>query len=150
MITKQSIYYFISNSMSRNFTVFLICIFFLFQCASIPLKNNSENLFQINDGQTYGAIRGKVFDHKTIKPLPGTNIILRNTEFGIATDKDGLYLINRIPPGIYVVEAWMIGYGTVTTRLFIPPQQVIEVNFELYFVPVEGIPSTINSNKEGT
>ena len=62
---------------------------------------------------TTGKIRGKIIDSKTGEPLIGVNIIIKGTTLGAATNVDGIYIILRVPPGSYEVEASMIGYQSV-------------------------------------
>lgn len=60
---------------------------------------------------TTGKIAGKVTDAATGEPLPGINIIVEGTSLGAATDLDGNYVINNIPPGKYNVIVSGVGYG---------------------------------------
>ncbi len=65
---------------------------------------------------TSGKIAGTVIDADSDEPLPGVNIVLKGTTMGAATDINGEYVILNVPPGIYAVEARMIGYKTVTVE----------------------------------
>jgi hypothetical protein len=78
---------------------------------------------------TTGKIAGRVIDASTGEPLIATNIVLRGTQLGVASDIEGNYAIINIPPGVYTVVVTMIGYRQVqyenvqvnsdlTTRLF--------------------------------
>lgn len=57
-----------------------------------------------------GKIAGKVVDKDTKESLVGVNIILKGTTLGASTDFDGNYFILSVPPGIYTIQARMIGY----------------------------------------
>ncbi|HPN38496.1 MAG TPA: carboxypeptidase-like regulatory domain-containing protein [Melioribacteraceae bacterium] len=59
---------------------------------------------------TTGKISGKVTDKETGEPLPGINVILQGTTMGAATDIDGNFIINNIPPGSYTVLFSGVGY----------------------------------------
>ncbi len=72
----------------------------------------SENVF----AQTTGKIAGKVTDIKTGVPLPGTNILVENTNLGAAADQSGDFYIINLSPGIYTVKAQMIGYESVIVK----------------------------------
>lgn len=61
-------------------------------------------------GQTTGKISGIVKDAKTKEALIGSNIIVKNTNFGAATDVDGYYSIINIKPGAYTLIVDVIGY----------------------------------------
>jgi hypothetical protein len=56
------------------------------------------------------TLEGQVTDAETGETLPGVNIILTGTNFGAATDFDGLYTIGNIPPGEYNIQVSYIGY----------------------------------------
>jgi iron complex outermembrane receptor protein len=64
----------------------------------------SENIYS----QTY-SITGKVVD-QNLKPLPGVNVVLLNTNIGAATDELGKYKIENLSPGIYTIEFSVLGY----------------------------------------
>ncbi|HLF14369.1 MAG TPA: TonB-dependent receptor [Bacteroidota bacterium] len=57
-----------------------------------------------------GALRGKVTDSRSGAPLPYVNIMIVGTTLGAASTEDGSYLIGGIPPGVYDVQASLIGY----------------------------------------
>lgn len=59
---------------------------------------------------TTGKISGRVTDNETGEALPGTTVIVEGTTLGTATDADGYYTINNIPPGIYTITASAVGY----------------------------------------
>jgi outer membrane receptor protein involved in Fe transport len=59
---------------------------------------------------TTGKISGKVTDKETGEPIPGINVILQGTTMGAATDIDGNFIINNIPPGNYNVLFSGVGY----------------------------------------
>ena len=55
-------------------------------------------------------ISGRVTNVETDAPLFNVNVFLANTTRGDATDKDGYYLIENIPPGAYDLVFSMIGF----------------------------------------
>lgn len=61
-------------------------------------------------GGTTGKLSGKVTDSDTKEPILGVNIIMEGTNFGAATDINGHYIINNIPPGEYTVTFSAVGY----------------------------------------
>ncbi len=73
-------------------------------------------LVSYTHGGTTGKISGKVIDSENKEPLIGTNIILMGTNFGAASDIDGDYYINNIPPGVYTLVASSIGYNKFTVE----------------------------------
>ena len=84
-----------------------------------------------------GQIAGQVIDKKTGEPLQGVNIVVRNTSFGTASDYDGYFLIQKIPPGIYTLEASMVGYyqenlDGISVNTTPPVHITFELNVRIY------------------
>jgi len=61
-------------------------------------------------GQNAGALRGKIIDRNTRKPLPAVEIRLAATDLKTRSRADGAYLLPGIPPGVYTLEAVLAGY----------------------------------------
>ena len=57
-----------------------------------------------------GSITGSVIDANTHQPLPGANVILIDTDLGIASDIEGKFKLGNIPVGSYSISVSMIGY----------------------------------------
>jgi len=57
-----------------------------------------------------GTIRGFVYDKKTGEPVIGCNVYLEGTTLGAASDVNGYFSINRIPPGTYKMIASAVSY----------------------------------------
>jgi len=64
----------------------------------------------------YGQILGEVYSAKTEEPLPGANVTIIGTKLGSATDRNGKFIINNVPPGLYSLQANMIGFSSVIHR----------------------------------
>jgi hypothetical protein len=62
---------------------------------------------------TTGKITGKVIDLSTNESLPYVNVIIQGTTLGAASNIDGYYSINNVPPGSYTIKASAIGYNTL-------------------------------------
>ena len=63
---------------------------------------------------TTGKIAGRIVDQETGEPLPGVNVIVKETTLGSTTDIDGYYVILQVPPRVHTVVASMVGYATIT------------------------------------
>jgi len=59
---------------------------------------------------TTGKLSGRVTETDTKEGMFGVNVILEGTSFGAATDINGYYMINNIPPGEYTVTYSAVGY----------------------------------------
>lgn len=81
--------------------------------------------------QETGAIRGRVTDARSAEALVGANIVIEGTRFGAATNQDGYYLIDRVPPGSYTVAARFLGYEPAKKTVNVVAGSEAATNFEL-------------------
>lgn len=77
-----------------------------FTALLLILLMKSESLL----GGTTGKIAGRVIDLNTKDPIPGVNIVISGTSLGAATNIEGWYVINNIPPGVYSIMVSAVGY----------------------------------------
>lgn len=98
-------------------------------------------------GQT--GLRGVITDAATAKPLVGANVYLLGTALGSATDLEGIYRIDRVPPGQYTLRVTYIGYKTKDTVVQIEYSKTIELNVALAFEVVEGKAIEVTAQFEG-
>ena len=79
-------------------------------------------LWSVPDVQAQGAtVRGRVVDQADDQPLPGAAVVLvpldGDTRVGTAADGNGYFVMPRIAPGTYRVEASFLGYLAFTDTL---------------------------------
>lgn len=65
-------------------------------------------------GQDY-QIKGTVIDRSTRQPLEFVNVLVVGLGSGASTDVKGNFVISRLPPGIYRLQASALGYKTTLT-----------------------------------
>ncbi len=65
---------------------------------------------------TTGKLAGKVTDAQTGEPVVGATILLQGTSMGAATDINGYYYVDYIPPGDYTVSISAVGYQKVVVN----------------------------------
>lgn len=95
----------------------------LLTCAGILFGQESKNTY----------IRGTVTDKEYGEPLVGANVIIRGTNYGTSTDKQGHYQldISKIESGSYKVGANYIGYHDHYVNIEIPVIGNNEIDFIL-------------------
>ena len=69
-------------------------------------------------------------DAETKKPLPGVNIVVKDTNLGASTDPEGYYNFLLPETGNYIIEASMIGFQSRSASVTVLKDTLI--NFELY------------------
>lgn len=62
-----------------------------------------------------GSVSGILTDEISNEPIPFANIIIRGTNQGVATDIDGLFLIEGIDPGFVQLQISVLGYQPLIT-----------------------------------
>jgi len=87
--------------------------------------------------QDFGAIHGKVRDAQTGEALPGANIQVLGTTLGQSADNSGVFLIKRVPPGVYSLRASFIGYETGRVSIQVKTDSIAFVDFALKPVAIE-------------
>jgi len=63
-----------------------------------------------------GNIAGKITDAETGEALIGANVVILNTNWGAASDVNGLFRIKFVPPGTYELRASYVGYSSQTIK----------------------------------
>jgi len=66
--------------------------------------------------QDTGKIRGKLVDASNGESLIGANVLIEGSSHGSATDINGNYTIDAVPPGTYTIIASMIGFSRQSIR----------------------------------
>ena len=96
------------------------------------------------------TIKGTIRDSNTNEPLIGANIMLMDTNFGIASDADGFYMISNIPMGRYFLNAMFIGYENMEKEIFIDANQeyVIDISLKASSIKLQETKVTAEKRKE--
>ena len=76
-------------------------------------------------GAQTGTIRGFVHDLGTGEPIIFTNVVLKGTTTGAATDVNGFYSISRVQPGTYTLMVTYLGYDTLEKEVTVARDQIL-------------------------
>jgi len=102
----------------------------------------------IGIAQTTGKIAGAVVDANTGEPLIGVNVIIKDTDFGGATDVDGEFYILNIHPGAYTIEARYIGYATTVMQdVQVSVNRTARISFKMEPSVIDGEEVTITADR---
>lgn len=78
-----------------------------------------------------GRISGTVRSLPTGEPLPGTNILLKGTLMGAASDLGGEFYILNVPPGEYTLQVLNIGYQALEQQITLRPDSFVTLDISL-------------------
>ena len=81
--------------------------------------------------QEDNSIKGFVYEESTGEPMMFTNVYLRGTSFGGATNENGYFNINRIPDGRYTLLITSVGYDTIRETFNLSKGQTISRKYFL-------------------
>jgi len=82
-------------------------------------------------GET-GFITGTVTEASTGNPLSGANVVVKNTQWGVAADQHGGYLIKNIPVGVYTLTVSMMGYSKIeVTDVRVEPKDTTRIDIQM-------------------
>ncbi|MEZ4654738.1 MAG: carboxypeptidase-like regulatory domain-containing protein [Candidatus Eisenbacteria bacterium] len=76
-------------------------------------------------------IVGRIFDSKTGKPLPFTNISVVGTALGTIARDDGTFVLPNVPVGVYELQASFMGYTTTKVEVEVREKRTTETEIRL-------------------
>jgi outer membrane receptor for ferrienterochelin and colicins len=95
-----------------------------------------------------GALRGVLREAGTGIPLPGANVLLQGTLLGMATDPQGRFHFEAVPPGTYTLSCSMVGYGREEVAgLVVDAGDTLELAVELTPVAIQTAPVVVTASR---
>ncbi|HRD51885.1 MAG TPA: carboxypeptidase-like regulatory domain-containing protein, partial [Flavobacteriales bacterium] len=71
-----------------------------------------------------GTIRGFVYDKATGEPIIFTNVVLKGTTIGAATDVNGYFSITKVPVGPQTLRVTFLGYEDLEKAVTVGRDQI--------------------------
>jgi len=99
--------------------------------------------------QSTGNITGRVLNAESGRTLVGANVMLEGTSYGAATNQNGTYRLQQIPPGDYTLVVRYIGFEEKREEVSLSAGQTIELDFRLNQAFVEGEDVVVTALAEG-
>lgn len=81
--------------------------------------------------QEKGKIKGTVVDANTGEVLPGSNVMVVNTDFGTATDIDGIFEILGLQKGKHLLKISFTGYISTEEEVEVLPNKTTVLSVKL-------------------
>ena len=95
-----------------------------------------------------GSISGFVFDALDGMPLPRAHVVFVDTKRGAATNASGLFALDALPPGKYLVHVFHLGYALHQEIVQILPGQHSQLHVELKTLPIPLPPAIVYGPEE--
>ncbi|WP_138431513.1 TonB-dependent receptor [Fodinibius saliphilus] len=87
--------------------------------------------FSTSLAQQTATINGQVFNEENNKPLPGVNIIIKNTNKGSSSNGQGAFTLSKVDPGSYTLIFSFIGFKKIIKPIQLSPGERAEIKIEL-------------------
>lgn len=91
------------------------------------------SLFSITAFAQDGIIKGFVYDNSNGEPVGYVTVQLKGTSYGAMTDRNGAFIISKIPEGNYELVVTFFGYLDIIDSIKISKSSVITKNYQ--FIP---------------
>lgn len=101
------------------------------------------------NAQATGTIVGRVTDASSGAYLPGANVMIKGTNFGDATDREGEFVIANVPPGTYTLVVSYIGYDQFSTEVSVAAGAKTRQEVALNVSFVEGEEVVVEGLRQG-
>jgi hypothetical protein len=83
------------------------------------------SLFSFTAFAQTGTIRGFVYEKETGEPVIFTNVIVKGTSIGAATDVNGYYQITKVPAGEQTLIVTYLGFDTLKVQVSLKPNEIL-------------------------
>ena len=93
------------------------------------------------------TVKGTLTDSETGEAIPFANVVLDGTRYGVATDINGFYLINKMPEGSYTLRVRFVGYQEYTEPITVKKGQTLVRNIVLKSVAKTLTDVTVTDNR---
>jgi CarboxypepD_reg-like domain/TonB-dependent Receptor Plug Domain len=105
-------------------------------------------LFSLQNFAQTGSIRGFVYDKETGEPILFTNVYLKGTTYGAATDVNGYYSISNVPIGNYTILVSSIGFDTMSVSISLKAGEIVtrQLTIKKSSIDLQGV--EISAEKE--
>ena len=106
-------------------------------------------VFDNLNAQVRGRVTGRVTDASSGDFLPGANVVLQGTNFGDASDRAGVFVINNVPPGTFTLVVTYMGYERFTTEVSVTGSATATQDVALSVTYVEGEEVVVEGLRQG-
>lgn len=95
-----------------------------------------------------GTVRGFVYDKSNGEPIIFTNVYLKGTDYGVATDVNGYYNISKVKEGQYFLNVSYVGYDSLSIPVTIIKNRIITKKLYLSKSSIQLEEFTVTAEKQ--
>ena len=81
--------------------------------------------------QNNNNVKGFVYEKSTGEPMMFCNVYFKGTTIGASTDINGFFNITRIPDGDYTIVVTNLGYDTISEKISLHKDEVLNKKYYL-------------------
>ena len=85
----------------------------------------------------FGYVAGSVRDIETGDPIGWTQLLLEEVDRSISTGQDGRFMLRDVPPGVLTLNAYRIGYESLSRSIEITAGDTLVLILEMAVSPIE-------------
>ncbi len=86
----------------------------------------------MSQGKYNGIVKGRVYNSSNNEPVPFANVVVYQTNIGVASDFDGNFKLEGIKPGFVKLQVSAVGYETyISPDLMVTNAKVVNINIPL-------------------
>lgn len=102
------------------------------------------------EAQNSGRVMGKVTDANSGEALPGANVTIQGTDVGTATDRYGVFRLEKVPLGTQNLVVSYVGYDSKTTEINLTSStRVVNVDVQLKLTAVKLSDVVVSGLRQG-
>ena len=95
-----------------------------------------------------GTVRGFVYDKSNGEPIIFTNVYLKGTTYGVATDVNGYYSISKVKEGKYFLTVSYVGYDLLSIPITITKDKILTKKLYLVKLSIKLDEFTVTAEKQ--
>jgi len=95
-----------------------------------------------------GTIRGFVYDKSTGEPIIFTNVVLKGTTTGAATDVNGYFSISKVPEGQHTLRVTFLGFEDLEKTVTVARDQIVTEKLFMVRAAIQIGPVEISAEKQ--
>jgi len=100
------------------------------------------------EGDRLATVSGRIYDRETQAAVEGAVVVLDGTSHSAVTNRDGLFRVTDVPPGVYRVRVRHVAYGVHDRTMNVPAGSELAVRIAMSREAIELDPVVVSGRSE--